>query len=104
MKPVAWIVVLALGSLALAIVTAAPMRGFKNWMMGFTNRKNPLPMVSTLMDCQFCMGFWFGAGWSWTHEYGFVGGVLFGGLVSLATVVLDLLLDLLDAVILKLKK
>jgi hypothetical protein len=104
MRSVPWLAVVALSALAMAVVTAPPMRGPKVWLLKFTHRWNPLPILGTLMDCQACMGFWAGAMWGWIRGYGFIDGMLVGGLVSLTTTLMDLLVDVLEVVILRLKK
>jgi len=91
----------------LAVTTGTVFDGLRGWLLSFAHPLNPLPLAGKFLGCSMCFGFWVGVVGDAFHPF-YRGSewwialsvhVASGGLVSLASYVVDLAMKMVEAVV-----
>lgn len=85
-----WLWVFGCVGITLIITTGKVFASLRIYLRGFVVLYNPLRVFGELISCPMCTGFWVGFLWSWLVVGVFlVDAVLWGGVISLASYVVD---------------
>jgi len=83
--------------LTLFISVGKWLSGFREWLMGFTVRANPLRLLGELLTCTISVGFVVGALWKLEQAAPWSAVIIMGGFISLVAYAADEGLALVDA-------
>jgi hypothetical protein len=86
----------------LVISTGKVFDPLRDWLKSFVHPLNPGPWLAALISCSMCSGVWVGALWAVVNRWPWSAVIVYAGIISLLSYVMDELLGLLNGMVLRL--
>lgn len=90
MEDIQWWEVVGLIGVTLVLSSGRIFESLREWLGGFQNAWSPLRITGDLLRCSMCCGVWIGSLWAFFIEgWSWYTALVFGGCISIASLVTD---------------